>query len=117
MKRFLIYILPFVFFVFISVNSKAQINFNQKEQFPKVKPNSLYIEQYLKNTSLLKNSKALIIGSNESYNIYQLPLDNMPCAMPNTQITYHINLLNPEYANGYSIDNIPNALSNLDLIK
>jgi hypothetical protein len=87
MKRFLIYILPFVFFVFISVNSKAQINFNQKEQFPKVKPNSLYIEQYLKNTSLLKNSKALIIGSNESYNIYQLPLDNMPCAMPNTQIT------------------------------
>ena len=114
MKKILNYILSFALCGFISFNAKAQIDFNQIE---KAVPKPLYIEQYFKNTALLTNVKAKIIGSNDLYSIYQLPLDKMFCVVPNTQIKYHINVFNPEGSIGYSIDNIPNALPKVDLIK
>lgn len=117
MKNLYIYILQFVLLIFISLNTKAQLNLNPKAKLPKVVSKSFYIKQYLKNTPVLINDSIKIIWSHELHSGYQLPLDNMICAVPNREIKNHIKVFNPEAAATYSTDNIPNALPRVVLIK
>jgi hypothetical protein len=116
MKKHLIYILSFALPGCISLNAKAQLTFSLKEKFIKDASKSLYSEHFLKTPPLLTGTKTKNIVCDKRPDIYLLTSGKMPCALPNTQIKYHIKVFNPETTLNYSADNIPNALHKIDLI-
>jgi hypothetical protein len=119
MKRILVCTILATFFALISMSTRAQIEFNRKQQFliPDFTPKSFYNLDGLSRPLLIETSTAKKIGANESYIFYQLPLDRMICVIPTNQIRYHINIYNPESSPNGLANNIPNTLPKVDLIK
>ncbi len=114
MKQKLNSTILFILLGLISVGSKAQIkldpeyfSFNKKtELFPK----SFRLNNFSDSTfsyNLKKSSPNKII----------LPLDNMICLLPPSEIKYHIQVFNPHQIGDNYINNMPNALPKVDLIK
>ena len=114
MKKVLI---SFMLLAFISVSAKAQLDSYLKKQHQKPLPKSFYTGQSFNSSIRIKDAKAEKVGSNKLFYLYQLPLDNMLCAVPNNQVKCHINLCNPQASIDYYTDNIPNALPKVDVLK
>jgi len=118
MKKTLIYIVSFIVLGAISQGAKAQPVFKMlpknKLIFPALKP--LYIEGFIISSpmTIVKSKK---IGSNKSFDFYQLPLDNMICSAPNNQVKGHIIIYNPLSTFGNPRYSMPNALPKVDIVK
>ena len=114
MKQILNSAILFILFGLISVGLKAQkLNykyylFNKKtELFPK----SLKLNNIVFDSTFSNNLETL------SSNSIVLPLDNMVCLLPPDNIKYQIQLFNPQPTSDSYIDNMPNALPKIDLVK
>ena len=115
MKQKLNSTILFILLGIISVSSKAQIkldseyfSFNKKtELFPK----SFKLNNFVFDSTLSYNLKT------SRPNKIVLPLDNMMCLLPPSEIKYHIQIFNPHPIGDGYINNMPNALPKVDLIK
>jgi len=122
MRKLLIYTFLVSTTGFISINTKAQFKFNLEKQLPQIAlpdftPKSLYVDQYLKRSSLLAKTDAHKISGNNLFDFYELPLDNMICQVPSNQVKCLIKVYNPQTSSTYYPENIPNALLKVELIK
>jgi hypothetical protein len=115
MKQNLISILLFILLGFISIGSKAQIKMNPDYfSFKYKKESSPYSFRLANRDSILAFSYRLY---NSNPNIKVLPVDNMLCLIPPSDIKYHIQILNPYLTGDGYIYNMPNALPKGDLVK
>lgn len=81
------------------------------------------IKQPLNYTNLTISSdtvqKAELIASNNNFDVYKLPMDNMRCLVPNKYFRGNMNTMKQLFNNGKNLnlyDKIPNALKKQDLI-
>lgn len=91
-------------------------DFNVKNYLPKIGPAQIINNSVAEKsaptgvaaTKLLnrQSQKATLVTSNNSYDIYKLPIDQMPCVVPNNSVCYKINLQKMNYA---AVENMPNA--------
>jgi len=113
MKQSLISVVLFILLGFISIRTRAQIKLNPEYFSFKYKTESSPNSFRWKN----RDSTFSYLFNNSSPNKIVLPLDNMVCLLPPTEIKYHIQIFNPHPTSDGYIYNMPNALPKVDLIK
>jgi hypothetical protein len=134
----LITFLTFIFIIAVVNKSIAQTTMQPAYQFgilnhgadikSAIKPTQLYgVPDKTKllsgnfNKTALSDSgrKALLIASNYNFNIYQLPLDNMPCLVPGKSFHSNMNTMEQVFNKSNSAlgnEKIPNPFKQEELI-
>ena len=115
MKQKLNSAILFILLGLISVGSKAQIESNP-EYFSLNKKTELFSKSFELNDIVFDSTFSYNL-KNSTPNYIVLPLDNMKCLLPPSDIKYHIQLYNPPQSFDSYIYNMPNALPRVILVK
>jgi hypothetical protein len=109
--------LMFNFFCVTKVRAQPQLPRDDKEEILAADTSSTLRLQNLNSGARAdKNSKARLLAIDKNFDTYELPMDNMPCLVPDSPLNDRINSM-PEFnTTGQSSNTIPNLFSIEEMI-